>query len=165
MPATSENLVFIVLEVFSFPALTLNGNAPPFFGIANLRIMRKMTKNSNKGQTSDSNCDRHDFSLNLTSTRTGPVMEIPRSLSEVPSGFLVSNIFRYCSVRFFLTVIKETDEPVPRYWYPLSDVSSSSTILVNVHEVYCFRKSFNETSLVSRTTSIIFPWTLTVLYS
>ena len=93
MPATSVNLVFMVLEVFSFPALTLNGNAPPFFGIANLRIRRKMTKNNSRGQTSDSSCDRRDFSLNFTSTRTGPVMEIPKSLSEVPSGFLVSNIF------------------------------------------------------------------------
>jgi hypothetical protein len=75
----------------------------------------KITKNNNNGHTSDNKLARHDFSLNLTSTTTGPVSDIHRSLSDVPIGFLVVKTFTYCSVRFFLTVIKETDEPVPRY--------------------------------------------------
>lgn len=80
----------MVLEVFSFHALTLNGNPPPHLGIANLRNMMKMMKNSRSGHTSVSNCARRDFSLNFTSTMTLPVMEIPKSPNDVPSGFLVS---------------------------------------------------------------------------
>jgi hypothetical protein len=93
--------------------------------------------------------------LNFTSTITGHVSEIHKSLSDVPSGFFVSNTFTYCSVNVFLTLIKETELHVHISWYPLSDVSSSKTILVNIHELYCSKKSFNETFLVARTTSII----------
>jgi len=146
--------------------LTLKGKPPaPPFGIANFKIRMKIIKNNNKGHTSDKSVTRHDFSLNFTSTITGPVSDIHKSLSDVPMGFLVVNTFTYCSVRFFLTVIKETDEPVPRYWYHLSEVSSSKAILVNVPAVYCFKKSLSETSLVSRTTSRISPCTLIVLYA
>jgi hypothetical protein len=69
----------------------------------------KITKNNNKGHTSCKSVARHDFSLNLTSTTTGHVSEIHKSLSEVQIGFLVSKRFTYCSVNVFLTLIKETE--------------------------------------------------------
>lgn len=116
MPATSVNFVFMVLDVFNLPALTLNGNPPPLFGMANLRMTRKMTKKMSNGQTSLSSDDRRDFSLNFTSTMTLPVMDIHRSLSEVSKGFLVSKIFTYCSVRLFWMLMKETELQVPKSW-------------------------------------------------
>gem|GEM_PF-1362595 len=145
--------------------MTLNGNPPPLFGIANFKITKKRTKKINNGHTSCRSCDRRDFSLNLTSTMTGHVSEIHKSLSEVPMGFLVSNTFTYCSVNVFLTLIKDTELQVSRFWYHLSEVSSSNTTLLNSHLLYCCKKSFNETFLVVRTTSTVSHWTLIVLYT
>lgn len=153
----------MVLELLSLPAFTLKGNAPHHLGIANFKTSMKITKKRSKGQTSDNNFDHRDASLNFTSTVTAHVMEIHRSLNEVPRGFFVSKTFVYCSTRCFFMVIKETEAPVSRYSYHLREVSSSRTILVNTPSLYCFRKSFNGTSLVSRTTSMTSSCTLMVL--
>jgi hypothetical protein len=80
----------IVLALFSFPALILNGKAPHHFGIANLSTKMKITKNISNGQISVSKRDHRVFSLNFTSTITVHVIEIPKSPKEVPKGFLVS---------------------------------------------------------------------------
>jgi hypothetical protein len=74
-----------------------------------------MIKNIINGPTSCKSVDRHDFSLNLTSTIIGQVSDIHKSLSEVPIGFLVSKRFTYCSVNVFLTLIKETELHVHKF--------------------------------------------------
>jgi len=110
-------------------------------GIANLIRRINITKNNNKGHTSASKFDRNDFSLNTTSTLTDHVKEIHKSCKEVPNGFFVSYTFIYCSTKFFLTVIKDTELPVSRYSYHLSETSSSKTILLKTPSLYCFKKS------------------------
>jgi hypothetical protein len=165
IPATSLNLVFIVFDVFNLPDFTAKGNHVPPFGIANFKTRIKITKNNNNGQTSERSVDRRDFSLNFTSTTTFHVIEIQRSPKEVPIGLLVSKTFTYCSIRVFFTVINEAEEPVSRYSYHLSDVSSSNDILVKIHALYCFKKSFKGTSLVLRTTSTLSPLIDVVLYN
>ena len=143
----------------------LNGNHAPPFGIANLKIRKKTRRNKNKGQISWRSCDRQAFWLNFTSTVIGHIIDIPKSLSEVPSGLLVSNTLTYCSVIFLFIVRRETEVPVHRYWYPLRSVSSSKTILEKDLLLYCFKKSLRGTFFVSRTTSMVFHWTLAVLYN
>jgi hypothetical protein len=101
-----------------------------------------ITKNNINGHISESKLDRNDSSLKTTSTLTFQVKEIHKSLKDVPKGFFVVYIFTYCSTKFFLTVIKETESPVPRYSYHLSKVSSSKTTLEKVPSLYCFKKSF-----------------------
>jgi hypothetical protein len=105
----------MVFEVFNLPALTLKGKPPHHFGIANLKISMKSTKKISNGNTSCKRLDRHCFSLNLTSTITDHVSEIHKSAREVPSGFLVSYTFTYCSVKVFFTLIKETESHVHKF--------------------------------------------------
>ncbi|NCO97839.1 hypothetical protein GW864_01500 [bacterium] len=96
----------IVLFELSFHALIENGN-PPHLGNKNFIAKNSNTNTRSKGQACSSIFCINHFSLNFTSIMVAHVKLIPRSLSEVPIGFLVMYTLYEISTSFLLRDIKE----------------------------------------------------------